>query len=361
MINFYCFIEKQFITDEQLQLYETTFTTDIFIKALGNAAEDKIFNLIQDSRSKGNRVVDLAKALVEHKDREEFLCYVNYISKKIQEVVFLKMCTVKERVSQCATLHNLLLDKPLKKEWQKFILTFVKLVDYGPEVVDMLHSYMCKECFKLALEWFLLLTSRSKEKSLNTCMTPREVKVLRYVAGYIPFCLVKRFRNKDDLNSKLILQLIDSWRGSSDPAERPQTFLEYTNTWTDKINRGGLFIVNDKFFKFIRTVEDVARSIFNKQLIDGYSGEDLRDVLMKKFDDSSDVDSCWNFLVENFDNDGITDSLKEIILRKWVDIRARSFANAWIQSIKRNAKTKGKKPSTKGEPSLRKTLNVSKR
>ena len=61
--------------------------------------------------------------------------------------------------------------------------------------------------------------------------------------------------------------------------------LKFTKTWVDRANRGGLFLVNDEFLLFIRNVEEVARKVFNKNLLQTYHGEDLRDILMKKFKD----------------------------------------------------------------------------
>ena len=107
----------------------------------------------------------------------------------------------------------------------------------------------------------------------------------------------------------------------------------------------------------MKRIEDVSRKVFNKNLINSYQGEDLRDTLMRCFKASPIVDSPWATLTRHVEDEKAKAILKEIILRKWIDIRARAFANAWIQKLKLMSFKTGKGPSKKAEPALRKTLN----
>ena len=61
-----------------------------------------------------------------------------------------------------------------------------------------------------------------------------------------------------------------------------------------------------------------------------YKGEDLRDVLMKKFQASFLIDLSWTSLTKSVESQSLKDLLKEIILRKWVSIRTRSFLKARV-------------------------------
>ena len=193
----------------------------------------------------------------------------------------------------------------------------------------------------------------SKQHTIpDTKITLQEEKTLRYVAGFIPFSLAKRYKNQSSTLSKVILDFIETWRGKSDDNLK----LEHTKTWCEKINRGGLFLVNDEFYVFIRRIENVARTVLNKDLLTNYKGEDLRDVIMDKLKCDSYIDLSWSCLTRNFENPDAVFILKEVIFKKWIGMRARSFVNAWIQI----AKNKKKEISNKSEPSLRKTLNVKK-
>ena len=39
--------------------------------------------------------------------------------------------------------------------------------------------------------------------------------------------------------------------------------LEYTKAWVDSVNHEGLFLVNDNFYLFIKTIKQLARQVLN--------------------------------------------------------------------------------------------------
>ena len=195
----------------------------------------------------------------------------------------------------------------------------------------MLYFFIIKKVFLKCLYW----KRKTKqvglaEDDINLNSAPHEAKVLRYVAP-------------------------NSWRLSNNADKREQTYLEFSNAWVAKINCGRLFLVNDDFYVFVKRIEDVARKVFKKKLINSYQGEDLRDTLMKRVEASPIVDSSWATLTRPIEDEKAKSILKEIILRKWIDVRARAFANAWILKLKLMSFKTGKGPSKNAEPALRKT------
>ena len=85
-----------------------------------------------------------------------------------------------------------------------------------------------------------------------------EENTIRYVAGYIPFSLLKSQEDRPEGKTKdALVAVLHSW--NDEQGGRKMTFLEYTRAWTEKINRGGLFIVNDDYYIFIRRVGNVCR------------------------------------------------------------------------------------------------------
>ena len=56
----------------------------------------------------------------------------------------------------------------------------------------------------------------------------------------------------------------------------------------------------------------------------------------------------------------LAQTIKLVILRKWIGMRARSFVNAFIRIAKRKSIKTGDFVSDKSEPSMRKTLYVTK-
>ena len=105
-------------------------------------------------------------------------------------------------------------------------------------------------------------------------LTAVEEKTLRYVSGYIPYSLLQKYlKLKDGVTSEAILSVIEFWY--VDPASSSKTFLQYTEEWTNKINRGGLINVTDEFYIFIRHVEMSARNILNTNLMKNNGGENI--------------------------------------------------------------------------------------
>ena len=85
--------------------------------------------------------------------------------------------------------------------------------------------------------------------------------------------------------------------------------------------------MNDDFYEIVIRI-NVTRKAFNKNLINSYQGENLCDTLMRHFEASPIVDSTCATLKCGVEDKKAKAILKEIILWKWIDIRAEAFANA---------------------------------
>ena len=51
-----------------------------------------------------------------------------------------------------------------------------------------------------------------------------------------------------------------------------------TGSWVECVNRGGLFLVNNDFYTFIRNIEFELRKILNVSFFISYCGENIREV-----------------------------------------------------------------------------------
>ena len=142
------------------------------------------------------------------------------------------------------------------------------------------------------------------------------------------------------------------------------SFLDYTRDWTALRDRGGLFIINDELYIFIRRIENVARTIFNKNLLVQYCNQNLSNELKNQLSASELISEAWEKITRNLENKSLGEKLKMEIFTKWVNIRATAFLKAWLaaQRLKiADDKAKSKKAkksiiSEKGAPSLRKSL-----
>ena len=113
-------------------------------------------------------------------------------------------------------------------------------------------------------------------------------------------------------------------------------------------------------FVFVKRIEYAVRSILNINLISLYKGEDLRELIENKLLDNDSVNQIWDSITRYLPNEQLKVVLFQEIIRKWIDIRANSFVNTYVQILKRKIKNEGRKISISGasEPALRQTLNT---
>ena len=149
----------------------------------------------------------------------------------------------------------------------------------------------------------LLLKKRNQSLNEDTIkeedikLSATEENTLRYVAGYIPFSLLKALGNRVESDGKdALVMILHSW--NKEQTSTSVSFLDYTREWVDRINRGGLYQVNDEFYIFIRRLENCARKILNRSLLVSYAGEDSRSVLLQKFVNSRLVQLSWATLTK---------------------------------------------------------------
>ena len=82
----------------------------------------------------------------------------------------------------------------------------------------------------------------SNESDLNT----DECKALRYVAGYVPFRLIRKFQKSSHPLKGEFLCCLQKMNTSDE--EGAESFLDYTKRWIKAIDRGGLFTVSDDVY-----------------------------------------------------------------------------------------------------------------
>ena len=49
------------------------------------------------------------------------------------------------------------------------------------------------------------------------------------------------------------------------------SFTDYTGSWVERVNRGGLFLVSNDFYIFIRNIEFKVRKILNVSFLISYT------------------------------------------------------------------------------------------
>ena len=114
-------------------------------------------------------------------------------------------------------------------------------------------------------------------------------------------------------------------------------FLSYTKSWFYKVNRGGLFPLNDETFMFFIEIEKMVRVLLHRHITESDSRKDVEYVI-KEILKSDDVQFHWALIALNIESDEEMQELLHEIVRMWVTIRGFSVAAVWMEttSIKAN-------------------------
>ena len=115
-------------------------------------------------------------------------------------------------------------------------------------------------------------------------------------------------------------QFLSCW-GSKEELDKQVTFLQYTKTWVDLVNRGGLLLVSDEFYIFVQSVENEVRKVLTINFLIADCGENVKGVILEKLYANPFIQNLWDTLTKDVCNKHLTEKLKLQILKKWSNIR----------------------------------------
>ncbi|XP_066301667.1 uncharacterized protein [Branchiostoma lanceolatum] len=180
-------------------------------------------------------------------------------------------------------------------------------------------------------------------------MSEAEEQVLRYVAGYIPHALLKRYKKCNNKIAKLYVSVLEQWKVSG-TRHSDTSFLKYTEGWVNAVDRGGLFNVTDKVYLFFRAMEKIVRSTANIQQLNQGIATGIKHETIRKLETDFLVNKYWCVIACDITDEKASVALMEKVLSYYVNLRCKAFADAYM--LVHNAAA-----SKKGEKSLRKSLN----
>ena len=115
-----------------------------------------------------------------------------------------------------------------------------------------------------------------------------EENTIRYIAGYVPFILMKVYEKKDIQDDADILDCLSGIAASGSVDD----FYAYTHEWMKSvINRGSLFEVSTTTFPYFRQLEILIRGILPQYLLGrSASRDDVHDSILH----NEDLIFNWN-------------------------------------------------------------------
>lgn len=174
-----------------------------------------------------------------------------------------------------------------------------------------------------------------------------ELNVLQYVGGYVPHALLKRYKRF----GKKYENLFECLKEMAVVGETDHLF-EYTKEWISKVDRGGLFPLNNMTFLLFTELEKQVRGLLSRHMLKmHHSSDTFKNEVIKKTCDNEDVQFQWSLVCQCIDKEEDACWLLTEIVTLYVTIRGFSIAASWMESYKQE-----KKRSTKKSVELRKHL-----
>ena len=243
----------------------------------------------------------------------------------------------------CTSLHSIILDREIR----------CLLKNLASELNIVIAESTLNILLPVLFQMFL-----NSSHGANVRTPPKEVvelgiedeQVLRYVCGYIPYKLIKRYRTYDNNEgAKICIEILKKW---SVPAEsEANSYISYSRKWIDQVSRGGIFTPNTQVFKFFSTVECEVRGLLRLADIASLSKINLRAELYQRCTANYNIESQWAQITPRV-NSKLVSSLKHRVLNEYIQLRCKAFCRSYMMFVKKQSS----KVSKSKEKSLRKKL-----
>lgn len=204
--------------------------------------------------------------------------------------------------------------------------------------------------FKMVItQHFSSSTARQTVHSMESSMSKDELNALQYIGGYIPHALLKKMERKAETKYDKFIQCLGNMAVVSD--DDHDNLYDYTKEWITKVNRGGLFPLNNLAFIFFVAVEKQVKTILPNYVVKQTSKsiDDFKSQVIKKIVKDEDIQWYWTLLSQDIDSEDDAIELLTDIVQLWVTVRGFSLVNTWMETYKIKNKTSTKSKSLRKE------------
>lgn len=285
----------------------------------------------------------------EHKD--EVLKFSKILTSTFEEHITQVTHSVKARTSKqqkiWSSFHQLRFCKTLYSTWSQFITSLH--ADGLNSDNRPLQQAVFEELYKMCVEDSLSSCKVEDRPTSDSPLTVDELNVVRYVGGYVARSLLRKY---EKMNTLVALQFVDCLGEMAVDGEGGNA-LDYTKIWMDKVNRGGLYPLNDQAFSLCVSIEKRTRELLPKHLAQPGCNEDaFTEKVHDKVLEDDDVQFFWTLLCQETTLAEDSEALLKEFIKLWITIRGFSVAASWMQVYK----DKEKKNTTKST-GLRKSIS----
>ena len=179
-------------------------------------------------------------------------------------------------------------------------ITFLSLMKVSPTPV--LYQHLTDVVFKSLIRSKLLFRTQKSADEETLMVTPVEANALRYVAGYVCHHVCNSIRQKNHPLKDDLLLFLSSLVKLSGDGEDCGTAEE----WTNLVDRGGLFHVNEITYALFISLENEIRDCL-KSLSTGVAGpsSDRQTTITQRLVNNDDVQFYWCMIAANFEVDDL--------------------------------------------------------
>ena len=149
--------------------------------------------------------------------------------------------------------------------------------------------------------------------------------------GYVAHKLLKKYEKEHDDSGKFAQY--EMCLGNMAVFGDTSDFTKYTTEWLEKVNRRGLFPLNDTSFIFFVAIENVVCRTLPKQYI-GNQRQDIKQRVLDSITSDHDVHYYQSFVSQDIDDEDASQELLYEIASLWVTIRDFSLASTWLEEYK---------------------------
>ncbi len=224
--------------------------------------------------------------------------------------------------------HQLRTTKAFRHEWDKFLEASV-----GEKQLPTLYQYLTHRMFKeLIKNKYAIPETGSSEEQLCP-LTWEEENALRYVAGYVCRKVQDKLKSSSRPDKENMLLFMVNLCGDEESEERG------TETWTNAIDRGGLWHVNDTTYVIFYHMEEEIRNYLRIKLIqDEKTKERISEAILA----NEDVLFQWSLLSAAVDDDP-GKVILQMLAKLYITVRGFAFATSCLELYKQRHKKKTQK------------------
>ena len=217
--------------------------------------------------------------------------------------------------------HRLRTADTFVSDWRLFITNSIGLKAF-PSFYQFVTQHIFKELMKEAYP--VVEISGHDCESPGRPLTYEEQNALRYVAGYIIRKVQQRLETSTHPRKDEMVLLLMECAGD-ELSENVGT-----ETWTNMIDRGGLWHINDQTYSIFNIMEDEMRRFFRLDVQRPHEG--MKDTAMKALLKSDDLFE-WCLIAVEADDD-ISTLVLEKIVELYVTVRGFAFAKSCMEMYK---------------------------